>query len=170
MTDDNELAELARQVGSIMVAHGWRVAAVESCTGGWIAKTITAVPGSSRWFECALVTYSNESKQGLAGVPKELIDRYGAVSGQVAKAMASGVLTRSAANTALAVTGIAGPDGGSAQKPVGTVYMAWHLPGQQAYSERFHFQGDRDAVRRQSVATALVELLRLATVLPTDPL
>ncbi|MDP7523047.1 MAG: CinA family protein [Arenicellales bacterium] len=162
MTKTDDLVELARQVGQIMLERGWRLATVESCTGGWVAKTITSVPGSSLWFECALVTYSNESKNALAGVPIELIDTHGAVSAQVAEAMAGGVIARSNASAGLAITGVAGPDGGSVQKPVGTVFIAWQVPEHGVCSERFQFHGDRDAIRRQSVAAALAELVSLA--------
>lgn len=162
MTKTENLVELARQVGRIMLERGWHLATVESCTGGWVAKTITSVSGSSLWFECALVTYSNESKNKLAGVPVELIDTHGAVSAQVAEAMAGGVIARSNATAAIAVTGIAGPDGGSVQKPVGTVFIAWQVPGHGVRSERFHFHGDRDAIRRQSVAAALAQLVTIA--------
>ena len=108
MTKTDDLVELARKVGQIALERGWHLATVESCTGGWVAKTITSVPGSSLWFECALVTYSNESKNALAGVPMELIDTHGAVSGQVSEAMAGGIIARSNATAAIAVTGIAG--------------------------------------------------------------
>ena len=111
MTKTDDLVELARQVGQIILERGWRLATVESCTGGWVAKTITSVPGSSLWFECALVTYSNKSKNALAGVPMELIDTHGAVSAQVAEAMVGGVIARSNASAGLAITGVAGPDG-----------------------------------------------------------
>lgn len=162
MTKTDDLVELATQVGQIILEHGWRLATVESCTGGWVAKTITSVPGSSLWFECALVTYSNESKNALAGVPMELIDTHGAVSAQVAEAMVGGVIARSNASAGLAITGVAGPDGGSVQKPVGTVFVAWQVPEHGVRSERFQFHGDRDAIRRQSVAAALAELVSLA--------
>ena len=162
MTKTENLVELARQVGQIMLERDWHLATVESCTGGWVAKTITSVSGSSLWFDCALVTYSNESKNKLAGVPVELIDTHGAVSAQVAEAMAGGVIARSNATAAIAVTGIAGPDGGSVQKPVGTVFIAWQVPGHGVRSERFHFHGDRDAIRRQSVAAALAQLVTIA--------
>ncbi|MGE4648774.1 MAG: CinA family protein [Arenicellales bacterium] len=162
MTKTDDLVELARQVGQIVLERGWHLATVESCTGGWVAKAITSVPGSSLWFECALVTYSNESKNRLAGVPMELIDTHGAVSSQVSEAMAGGIIVRSNATAAIAVTGIAGPDGGSVQKPVGTVFIAWQVPGHGVRSQRFQFHGDRDAIRRQSVAAALAELISLA--------
>ncbi len=162
MTKTENLVELARQVGQIMLERDWLLATVESCTGGWVAKAITSVPGSSLWFECALVTYSNESKNTLAGVPMELIDAHGAVSAQVAEAMASGIIARSNATAAIAVTGIAGPDGGSVQKPVGTVFIAWQVPGHDVRAERFQFHGDRDAIRHRSVAAALGQLVTIA--------
>ncbi|HCX86473.1 MAG TPA: damage-inducible protein CinA [Gammaproteobacteria bacterium] len=166
MTKSDELVQIASKVGEILIARGWRLAAVESCTGGWIAKTVTSISGSSDWFECGLVTYSNASKVSLAGVPESLISRHGAVSAEVAKAMVTGVLDRTDASAAVSLTGIAGPGGGSAEKPVGTVYMGWQLPGVDAVSERFHFHGARDEVRWQSVATALSELARIAQSAP----
>ena len=166
MTESDELVQIVSNAGEILTARGWRLAAVESCTGGWIAKAVTSIAGSSDWFECGVVTYSNASKQSLAGVPGSLISRHGAVSAEVAEAMVSGVLERTGASAAVSVTGIAGPGGGSDEKPVGTVYMAWQLPGMDSVSERFHFHGDRDQVRRQSVATALSELARLAQGVP----
>jgi len=166
MTKSDELVQIAQKAGEILLARGWRLATVESCTGGWISQTVTSLAGSSDWFECGLVTYSNTSKASLAGVAGSLISRYGAVSAEVAEAMASGALERTDASVALSVTGIAGPGGGSEEKPVGTVYMAWQFPGRNAVSERFHFHGDREAVRRQTVATALSELARLAQAIP----
>ena len=166
MTKSDELVQIAQKAGEILLARGWRLATVESCTGGWISQTVTSLAGSSDWFECGLVTYSNTSKASLAGVAGSLISRYGAVSAEVAEAMASGALERTDASVALSVTGIAGPGGGSEEKPVGTVYMAWQFPGRNAVSERFHFHGDRKAVRRQTVATALSELARLAQAIP----
>ncbi|MBL6918867.1 CinA family protein [Gammaproteobacteria bacterium] len=153
--------ETVSQLATVLVDRDWRLATVESCTGGSIAQLLTSVAGSSEWFECGLVTYSNRSKTELAGVPEHLIDQYGAVSEKVACAMASGAISRTAATAALSVTGVAGPSGGSATKPVGTVYIAWQFPGLPVRAERFHFHGDRDAVRRQSVNIALEELLRL---------
>jgi len=166
MTKSDELVQIAVKTGELLLNRGWRLAAVESCTGGWIAQTVTSLAGSSDWFECGLVTYSNASKESLVGVPGSMISRYGAVSAEVAEAMVSGVLQRTGAHAAVSVTGIAGPGGGSDEKPVGTVYIAWQFPGVDTVSERFHFHGDRDEVRRQSVATAFSELVRLIQAVP----
>ena len=166
MTKSEELSQIARKAGELLLGRGWRLATVESCTGGWICQVVTSLAGSSDWFECGLVTYSNTSKAALVGVPGSLISSYGAVSAQVAEAMVSGALERTDASVAVSVTGIAGPGGGSEEKPVGTVFMAWQFPGGAAVSERFHFHGDREEVRRQSVATALSELARRAEANP----
>ncbi|HCK76963.1 MAG TPA: damage-inducible protein CinA [Gammaproteobacteria bacterium] len=166
MTKSDELMQIAVTAGEILLDRSWRLAAVESCTGGWIAQTVTSLAGCSDWFECGLVTYSNASKESLVGVPGSLISRHGAVSAEVAEAMVSGALERTGADVAVSVTGIAGPGGGSDQKPVGTVYMAWQLPGADAVSERFHFHGNRDEVRYRSVVTALSELVRLIQAMP----
>lgn len=166
MTKSEELSQIAQKAGEILLGRGWRLATVESCTGGWICQVVTSLAGSSDWFECGMVTYSNTSKAALVGVPGSLISSYGAVSAQVAEAMVSGALERTDASVSVSVTGIAGPGGGSAEKPVGTVFMAWQFPGGAAVSERFHFHGDREEVRRQSVATALSELARRAEANP----
>lgn len=166
MTRSEELSKIALIAGEILLGRGWRLATVESCTGGWICQVVTSLAGSSDWFECGLVTYSNTSKATLVGVPGSVISSYGAVSGEVAEAMVSGALERTDASVAVSVTGIAGPGGGSEEKPVGTVYMAWQFPGGMAASERFHFHGDREEVRRQSVTTALLELARRAEAIP----
>ncbi|MBE30703.1 MAG: damage-inducible protein CinA [Acidiferrobacteraceae bacterium] len=166
MTKSEELSQIARKAGEILLERGWRLTTVESCTGGWICQVVTSLAGSSDWFECGMVTYSNTSKAALVGVPGSLISSYGAVSAQVAEAMVSGALERTDASVAVSVTGIAGPGGGSEEKPVGTVFMAWQFPGGAAVSERFHFHGDREEVRRQSVATALSELARRAEANP----
>jgi len=134
------------------------MAAAESCTGGWIAKCCTDRAGSSAWFERGFVTYSNAAKTDLLGVDAALLERAGAVSEAVARAMAAGALGRSAADVALAVTGIAGPDGGTPDKPVGTVWFAWAVGGPVA-AECVRFEGGREAVRRQSVRYALEGLL-----------
>lgn len=141
-----------------LLAHGWSLATAESCTGGLIAAACTDLAGSSRWFERGFVTYSNAAKTELLGVPGTLIDTEGAVSAPVAEAMAGGALRQSRAQVALAVTGIAGPGGGSVEKPVGTVWFAWALPV-RCWTERRCFDGDRAAVRRQTVQHALQVLL-----------
>jgi nicotinamide-nucleotide amidase len=132
-----------------------KLATAESCTGGWIAKACTDVAGSSGWFERGFVTYSNESKQEMLGVPAEILDQHGAVSEPVVREMALGALRYSRAHWSVAVSGIAGPTGGSADKPVGTVWFAWAGPQQRLLTRSCHFAGDRDAVRRQTVEMAL---------------
>lgn len=159
MTDDGTLGRLAAELGEALRRRGWLVATAESCTGGWIAKTMTDVPGSSIWFGSGYVTYSNVAKTRMLGVPRRLIERHGAVSAEVADAMARGAQRSSDADVAVAVTGIAGPDGGSADKPVGTVWFAWASPA-GCRTLRRRFGGDREEVRRQSVAEALSGLIR----------
>jgi len=145
-----------RSLAQALTARGWRLATAESCTGGLIAAACTAVAGSSDWFERGLVTYSNAAKTDLLDVPAALIDRHGAVSEEVALAMAAGALQRSGVDLALAVTGIAGPGGAVPGKPVGTVWLAWALRGAgPAVAERLQFDGDRGAVRLQTVRRAL---------------
>ncbi len=160
MTRQDDLTGVAQNVGSILRSHGLKLVTVESCTGGWIAQSITSVSGSSEWFECGLVTYSNEAKHEQVGVPEALIAERGAVSAPVARAMARGGLDRSLADVALSVTGIAGPGGGSEEKPVGTVFICWAARPDRVRTEQFLFDGDREAVRRQSVLEALGGLAR----------
>lgn len=156
MTDcDAEITALVRRIAAALAAKSARLAVAESCTGGWIAKALTDVPGSSAWFGFGLVAYSNEAKQSLLGVSAETIAFHGAVSEDVAEQMATGARLASAAEITVAVTGIAGPDGGSPEKPVGTVCLAWAGPGVQLLSTRRRFSGDRDSIRRQSVLAAL---------------
>ena len=158
MTDDTE-RHLVEQLSAILLARGWRLACAESCTGGWICKYCTDLAGSSAWFDRGYVTYSDGAKRDMLDVQAATLERHGAVSEAVARQMALGALRRSAAEAALAVTGIAGPDGGSVQKPVGTVWFAWVLQGTEASSECVCFTGDRDSVRRQTVRHALQGLL-----------
>ncbi len=143
-----------------LLARGWMIATAESCTGGLIAASCTELAGSSAWFDRAVVTYSNEAKAELLGVPPELIAAHGAVSEPVARAMAEGVLQRSRAQMAVAVTGIAGPSGGTADKPVGTVWLAWAERGGVTQAVCQHFDGDRAAVRWATVRCALEGLLQ----------
>lgn len=145
----------------VLQARGEYLVTAESCTGGWIAKLCTDLPGSSAWFERGLVTYSNAAKMDLLGVPPDLLDRCGAVSGEVVAAMAAGALIASQANCALAVSGVAGPDGGTADKPVGTVWLGWCLRGATPQTRRHLFAGDRGTVRAAAVAAALDGLLQL---------
>lgn len=153
--DDAELRAAAEAVAGLLRERGQPLATAESCTGGWIAKLLTDIAGSSAWFQGSAVTYSNNAKQGLLGVGSATLERHGAVSRECALEMASGALSRFDAGIAVAVTGIAGPSGGTPDKPVGTVWIAWHRRGCAARAEVFHFRGDRDAVRRQTVAAAL---------------
>ncbi len=134
----------------------------ESCTGGWIAKTLTDLAGSSAWFDCGMVAYSYEAKQALLGVRPQTLEKEGAVSRETVIEMVSGALVTSAATLAVAVTGIAGPGGGTPDKPVGTVWIGWKRRGGYPEAEVFHFDGDREAVRRQTVAAALAGLQQLA--------
>lgn len=156
---DPELAELARKLGALLLARGHRLVTAESCTGGWVAKTVTDIAGSSQWFERGFVVYSNESKQELLGVPGSTIERYGAVSEETVQAMAAGALRCGRGDCAVAISGIAGPDGGTSSKPVGTVWIAWLLRGQACRCVHHIFDGDREEVRRLAVAFALHGLI-----------
>ena len=147
-------------LADLLLSHDWMLATAESCTGGMIAAACTDLAGSSQWFERGFVTYSNDAKTELLGVDAALIARDGAVSDAVVRAMAQGAVSRSRAQVAVAVTGIAGPGGGSAAKPVGTVWLAWATP-QGLHSEVQHFAGDRTAVRAATVQHALRGLLTL---------
>jgi nicotinamide-nucleotide amidase len=152
---ESELEALARGLGQRLQAQGQILATAESCTGGWVAKVMTDISGSSAWFDCGFVTYSNQAKQRMLAVPAELLAADGAVSEGVVKAMVRGALQNSGATLALAISGVAGPDGGSAEKPVGTVWFGWGSSDGRLRAQRSHFDGDRAAVRRQAVAHAL---------------
>ena len=156
----DSITQLAEQLGAQLKALGAQVCTAESCTGGGIAEAITRIAGSSAWFEAGYVTYSNAQKTAQLGVPAELFPRVGAVSREVVEAMVGGAGRRSGARFAVAVSGIAGPDGGAPEKPVGTVWLAW-ADGARCFAERCLFAGDREAVRRQTVERALTGLLRL---------
>ena len=158
---DERATGLARRLGRAARKRGAMVSVAESCTGGGVAEAITRIAGSSAWFDRGFVTYSNESKHELLGVAEETIACHGAVSGETALAMAQGALEHSLARVAVAVTGVAGPDGGSADKPVGTVWFAWAARGEPAQARRFRLAGDRAEVRRQSVEVALEGLIQL---------
>jgi len=147
------------QLSEILLARGWRLACAESCTGGWISKCCTDLAGSSAWFDRGYVTYSDAAKREMLDVQQAALEQHGAVSEAVARQMAMGALRMSSVEAALAVTGIAGPDGGSAQKPVGTVWFAWAIQGLDINSECVCFRGSRESVRRQTVLHALHGLL-----------
>jgi nicotinamide-nucleotide amidase len=152
---DNELFELAQQLGRLLKSKEKKIATAESCTGGWIAQMITEVSGSSAWFDRGFVTYSNSAKVQMLGVNPETLDKYGAVSAQTATEMAAGALAHSIADCAIAVTGIAGPDGGTAEKPVGTVFIAWAYKNQDIKVVQKKLTGNRHKIRRQTVKIAL---------------
>lgn len=158
--DDDALQALAARVGAALESRGLRMAAAESCTGGWIAKVLTDVAGSSQWFDGGVVAYSNAAKTALLGVGNDLLAAHGAVSEEVVRAMAEGARSRFASELAVAVSGIAGPGGGTADKPVGTVHFAWAAPSGTTAARRI-FAGGRESVRRQTVALALERLVDL---------
>jgi len=155
---ESSVHQLAAALGARLAAAGARVATVESCTGGGIAAAITAVAGASNWFDAGLITYSNAAKTELVGVPGAVIRAHGAVSAQTAGAMAEGGLRRTGADYCVAVTGVAGPGGGTQSAPVGTVYFAWAGRARSAVTARAEFPGERESIREQTVARALAGL------------
>ena len=164
MYSDEDILELATKVGKHLKASSRKVVTAESCSGGWISKALTDVPGSSGWFEFGFVTYSDLAKRDLLGVQLMTLEQEGAVSEPVVSEMANGALERSRADIAVSVSGIAGPDGGVPGKPVGTIWMAWAYKSGarvQAHARIKFFKGDRDAVRRRIVVTALKGILEL---------
>ena len=152
---DNELFELAQQLGQLLKSKEKKIATAESCTGGWIAQMITEVSGSSAWFDRGFVTYSNAAKMQMLGVKPETLEKFGAVSVQTATEMVAGTLAHSDADCAIAVTGIAGPDGGTAEKPVGTVFIAWADKNKDVKVVQKKLMGNRHQIRRQTVKIAL---------------
>ena len=158
MTDE-KLYQLAERVGKALKAKGMMMAAAESCTGGWIAQAVTAVPGSSEWFERGFVTYTYISKHEMLGVKIETLEAHGAVSEQTVHEMTAGALERSHAQVAVSVSGTAGPSGGTPQKPVGTVCFGWGVKAGAVQTAIKCFDGDREAVRRQAVMFALERVL-----------
>jgi nicotinamide-nucleotide amidase len=154
------VSELARRVGEALKAKGFKLVTAESCTGGWVAMALTAIAGSSDWFERGYVTYSNAAKREDLGVAEATLARHGAVSEQAAREMAAGALKKGGGQVALAITGVAGPTGGTPAKPVGTVCFAW-TDGSKMVSETKRFDGDRERVRRQSVERSLQGILEL---------
>ena len=162
MTDSGKTTpQLTERVAGALTRRGLILTTAESCTGGGIAEAITRIPGSSAWFEAGYVTYSNRQKTRQLNVPEELFGKVGAVSREVVEAMVRGAQEKSLARFAVAVSGVAGPDGGSPDKPVGTVWLAFGV-GDKVTAERQHFPGNRDEVRRQTVKAALEGLLRRA--------
>lgn len=158
---------LAAQVGAALKSHGLKLATVESCTGGGVAQAITDVAGSSAWFECGFITYSNLSKQQMLGVSEATLRQHGAVSEKTVREMVEGAFQHSVAQVALAVSGVAGPEGGTPDKPVGTVWLAWGVRHGAIRAQRYQLNGNRAEVRAQSVHIALqgvVDLLNQATL------
>lgn len=170
MTDSTEISQLAQALGEELQKRKWHATTAESCTGGGVAAAITSIAGASDWFEGALVSYANRIKSELLGVDEEDLKSFGAVSEEVARQMASGALGLMDANVAVAVSGIAGPEGGTEEKPVGTVWIAWaDAVGQEPMdidAKCFHFKGDRAAIQAQAVAEALRGMLELVRAHP----
>lgn len=157
----DELEARGRELGYALRDRGWRMATAESCTGGWIAQAVTATAGSSDWFECGFVTYSNAAKAGMLGVDPLIIERHGAVGEETAAAMAVGALQVAGVEMAVSVTGVAGPGGGSTEKPVGLVCFGYAVQGRAPLTERAIFAGDRRDVRARTVAHALTRLAEM---------
>lgn len=160
---DEALRQSAGEVARLLLERKLMLVTAESCTGGFIAKVLTDLPGSSAWFDAGVVTYSYEAKEALLGVNPRTLERTGAVSEETVLEMVSGALARFGAGAAVAVTGIAGPSGGTDDKPVGTVWIGWKRRGGYAHARVFHFDGDREQIRRQTVAAALDGLGRELT-------
>ena len=152
---------MTEQLGKLLMMQHLMLTTAESCTGGLLAEMITQIPGSSNWFERGFITYSNNSKREMLGVSNDTLESFGAVSEQTACAMVEGALTNSRANVAVAITGIAGPDGATDNKPVGTVCLAWQREGQQIQSVTVQFKGDRQEVRQQACLMAMQGLIDL---------
>ena len=158
---DEELHQLAVELADRLRARGWMLATAESCTGGWVGQLLTSLPGSSEWFERGFITYANAAKIEMLGVSEEILAAYGAVSEQTAAAMAAGALKHSHAQAALAISGIAGPGGGTPQKPVGLVCYGWALADGTVMSSTCRLGGNREEVRSRAVAAALRGLIEL---------
>ncbi|MEW8562957.1 MAG: damage-inducible protein CinA [gamma proteobacterium symbiont of Ctena orbiculata] len=150
--------EMCAHCADVLRRHGYRLVVAESCTGGWLAKVLTDLPGSSDWFDRGFVTYSNQAKQTMLGVSPATLEQQGAVSEACVIEMAQGALNESGADVAIAISGIAGPGGGSVEKPVGTVCFSWQFKGGDTETMRIRFDGDRDRVRWQAVVHALAQL------------
>ena len=160
---DKELQQLAMDVGRALKSTGLSLVTAESCTGGWVGEAVTAIAGSSDWFDRGFITYSNAAKREVLGVAAATLSQHGAVSEETAREMALGALKHSRAQVSVAITGVAGPGGGSADTPVGTVCFAWAKNDAALCSERHLLEGDRTEVRRQSVVIALRGILGLSS-------
>jgi len=159
MSHDALMLEMAERLGQALLRHRLRLATAESCTGGGLANAITAIPGSSQWFERGFITYSNEAKLEMLSVPHEMLASHGAVSEPTAASMAIGVLVHTPADVAASITGIAGPDGGTPEKPVGTVCLGWSRRRGRTHTAKVLFEGDRTRIREQAILTAMQGLL-----------
>jgi len=158
---DEELQQLAAELGEKLLARGWMLATAESCTGGWVGQLLTSLPGSSQWYERGFITYANAAKVEMLGVPEATLANHGAVSEATASAMAAGALAHSHAQATLAISGIAGPGGGTPQKPVGLVCYGWALADGTVMSSTCRLDGDREEIRSRAVAAALRGLIDL---------
>jgi nicotinamide-nucleotide amidase len=158
---DEELKQLATELGDRLKARDWMLATAESCTGGWVGQLVTAQPGSSSWYERGFITYANDAKIEMLGVPEATLAEHGAVSEETAMAMAAGALAHSHAQAALAISGIAGPSGGTREKPVGLVCYGWALADGTLMSSTCRLDGDRDEIRSRAVAAAMRGLIDL---------
>jgi nicotinamide-nucleotide amidase len=158
---DDELQQLARELGEKLLARGWMLATAESCTGGWVGQLVTALPGSSHWYERGFITYANAAKIEMLGVPEATIAAHGAVSEETAAAMAAGALAHSHAQATLAISGIAGPGGGTPQKPVGLVCYGWALADGTLITSTCRLDGDREEIRSRAAAAALRGMIEL---------
>jgi nicotinamide-nucleotide amidase len=161
--DQGSFYRLAVQLNELLLGQQATLATAESCTGGWVSQAITAVPGSALVFDCGFVTYSNAAKQRLLGVGAQTLANYGAVSIETAVEMAEGALKNSLASVSLSITGIAGPTGGTPEKPVGLVCFAWAVQGKATVWDRQIFEGDREAIREQAVVYAIAELIKISS-------
>lgn len=159
----DHLSTLAAELGAALKARGFMLALAESCTGGMVAQAVTSVAGSSTWFDRGFITYSNAAKIEMLGVCAQTLERFGAVSEQTAREMAEGALKHSHAHIAGSITGIAGPDGGSAEKPIGTVCFAWAGDNLPLIATTKHFQGNRHTIRQQAAAALMTELIERLT-------
>jgi len=160
-TSEQELRDLAEQLGTCLTETGLKLASAESCTGGWLAKIVTDIPGSSEWFTGSVVSYSNEAKHDLLGVSEITLNEFGAVSGETVLEMSDGLFLHTDADVAVSISGIAGPSGGSDDKPVGLVWLSWGKRDKSVFATPFNFDGDREEVRKQSIKQAFNNLLDL---------
>jgi len=165
---DDTLHRQGAEIGQLLLARRMKLAAAESCTGGWLSRVVTEIPGCSDWFDCSFVAYSYEAKESMLGVSRVILEQHGAVSEETVVEMVRGALSRSRANVAVAITGIAGPSGGTPGKPVGTVWLAWGRGHHPPVTQVIHLDGGREAVRRKTVEQAMIGLRKILTA-PHEP-